>query len=618
MIKNGGIIGPQNLPSQTSATGFAPVSISGIYDSFQAYNHVRQATWPQQIRANWTSVTPSVTPTEGTSFTVKINLSKATAGLTLHYTIVPLTGSVVAADFTDGLMTGTFTTYSEWGTTSSGEFTKTLVSTDGIETDSFYIEIRLANSSGLLLANVSTITPVDASGNGSTSALAGDSAMSIKALTGTNTNGVYWINLPTVGPTQVYCLMDSAYDGGGWMLAMKGGKSLSDTTFSYSSSYWTTPNTLNPSDTTTNAGNAKYQSFNYFGAKDILGLWPDMTPANVMAERYYAFRVIKADTYIREVAIDDLAGATAASYTGGTSITMIPLEISARVTPAVTVNVQYSLTSSPTSNTNNGVKPWISNNGSQRSYSSTFALPASTAISVGVNKGSTNRSSGPHAMYFEQLQNGTVLATTTLVDGVANTITLTTGSSTTHGRFYVQDSGWAGSGYNWNFVADFYCYKTTTSQITWTGGSISNNTQWTWLENNFNDGSRQSLTNFFNLSYPVQYGGSGLFKRDAKTFSGWSNGSFSSQVDIRFYGFNYSQVNYTLYPSVTGSVRWGFGWNENGEGLWPSTSQTYNGTNDVFGGIGMASGNRSAGDYIACCQDTTGINRSARFEIYVR
>jgi hypothetical protein len=161
MIKNGGIIGPQNLPSQTSATGFAPVSISGIYDSFQAYNHVRQATWPQQIRANWTSVNPSVTPTEGTAFTVKINLSKATAGLTLHYTIVSLTGSVLAADFTDGLMTGTFTTYSEWGTTSSGEFTKTLVSEDGIETDSFYIEIRLANSSGMLLATTSTITPID-------------------------------------------------------------------------------------------------------------------------------------------------------------------------------------------------------------------------------------------------------------------------------------------------------------------------------------------------------------------------------------------------------------------------------------------------------------------------
>ena len=456
-----------------------------------------------------------------------------------------------------------------------------------------------------------------AGGDGSTSALAGTSAAQIKSMTATNTNGVYWINLPTAGPTQVYCLMDSAYDGGGWMLAMKGAKALSDTTFAYSSSYWTTTNTLNPTDTTRTAANAKYQPFNYFEAKDVLALWPDMTQSNVMAERYYAFRIVKADTNIRENVIDDLSGATAATYTNGSSITMIPLEISARVTPAVTINVQYTINSSPTADTNNGVKPWISNNGSQRSYSSTFTVPASTAISVGVNKGTTNRGT-PHAMYFEQLQSGTVLATTTLVDGVANTINLTTTATTTQGRFYVQDSGWAGSGYNWNFVADFYCYKTTTSQITWTGGSIANNTQWSWLENNFNGGSRQSLTSFFNLSYSAQYGGSGLFKRDAKTFSGWTNGSFSSQVDIRFYGFNYSQVNYTAYPAVSGSVRWGFGWNENGEGLWPSSNQPYVGTNDVFGGIGMASGTRSAGDFIACCQDTTGINRSARFEMFVR
>ena len=459
-------------------------------------------------------------------------------------------------------------------------------------------------------------------GDGSTSLLAGNSAAQIKGKTGTNTNGVYWINLPTAGPTQVYCLMDSVYDGGGWMLAMKGGKALSDNTFAYSSSYWTTTNTLNPTDTTRTAANAKYQPFNYFEAKDVLALWPDMTQSNVMAERYYAFRIVKADTNIRENVIDDLSGATAATYTNGTSITMIPLEISARVTPAVTINVQYAINSSPTSDTNNGVKPWISNNGSQRSYSSTFTVPASTAISVGVNKGTTNRSSGPHAMYFEQLQSGTVLATTTLVDGVANTITLTTGANTTQGRFYVQDSGWAGSGYNWNFVADFYCYKTTTSQITWTGGSVANNTQWSWLENNFNGGSRQSLTSFFNLSYSAQYGGSGLFKRDAKTFSGWTNGSFSSQTDVRFYGFNYNSYYNATFPSVNGAVRWGLGWNENGEGLWPSAgagANTYIGSNDVFGGIGLgASAARSAGDWINCCQDTTGINRSARFEMFVR
>ena len=42
------------------------------------------------------------------------------------------------------------------------------------------------------------------------------------------------------------------------------------------------------------------------------------------------------------------------------------------------------------------------------------------------------------------------------------------------------------------------------------------------------------------------------------------------------------------------------------------------GSNDVFGGIGMAYGSYSAGDRIGCCQDTSGINRNMRFEMYIR
>lgn len=163
MKKNGGIIGPQIRPAQVSATGYAPISISGVFDSFQAYNHSRQATWPQTIRANWTSVTPSA-PSEGTPFTTKINLSGAPAGLTLHYSIVGLTGTVNASDFTDGSLTGTFTTYSEWGTTSSGQFSKTCTVDNTIETgESFAIEIRLGNNLGPLLATTSAITPGDTS-----------------------------------------------------------------------------------------------------------------------------------------------------------------------------------------------------------------------------------------------------------------------------------------------------------------------------------------------------------------------------------------------------------------------------------------------------------------------
>lgn len=155
---------------------------------------------------------------------------------------------------------------------------------------------------------------------------------------------------------------------------------------------------------------------------------------------------------------------------------------------------------------------------------------------------------------------------------------------------------------------------------TGTGGSIPGKGVWTWLQNSFNAGNRTTLISFFNLTYTMNNGGSGLFICDAKTFNGWASGIFSSQGDIRFYGFNYkSNTTYTGRSFM--KVRWGFGWNENGEGLFPSNANGYAGSNDVSGGIGMdtdGGAGYSAGDRIACCNDTAGINRSARVEIYVR
>jgi hypothetical protein len=109
--------------------------------------------------------------------------------------------------------------------------------------------------------------------DGSSSLRAASSAQAIKTLTGTNTDGVYWIDLPTVGPTQVYCIMDSSWNGGGWMMAMKATRG---TTFNYSANYWSTTNTLNPTDLTRNNADAKYHVFNYFSALDIMAAWPDI------------------------------------------------------------------------------------------------------------------------------------------------------------------------------------------------------------------------------------------------------------------------------------------------------------------------------------------------------
>ena len=49
--------------------------------------------------------------------------------------------------------------------------------------------------------------------------LAGTSAAQLKSTFNYNENGYYWINLGNgQGPQQVFCIMDSAVDGGGWMV----------------------------------------------------------------------------------------------------------------------------------------------------------------------------------------------------------------------------------------------------------------------------------------------------------------------------------------------------------------------------------------------------------------
>ena len=264
--------------------------------------------------------------------------------------------------------------------------------------------------------------------DGLTAATAATSAKAIKAAYPASTDGVYYINLPTVGVKQIYCIMNSAVDGGGWMLAMKANSNGSTTaplqTFKYAASYWTTADELNATDVTLNAGDAKYQTMNYFPAKDILALWPNIS-----------------STYN-------------SSSTGGS------------------INLSSSL-----------------------------------------NK-------------------------------------------------------------------------------------------WSWLENNFNGGATTTLINFF-----ASTSTNNKFVSDANNFAGKGT-AFSSQVDVRFYGFNY-------VGNANSRVRWGFGWNENGGGLYPNGDQ---GSNDVSGGIGMDTNflNYSAGDRIACCQNTSGINVPTRVEIYIR
>ena len=140
-----------------------------------------------------------------------------------------------------------------------------------------------------------------------------------------------------------------------------------------------------------------------------------------------------------------------------------------------------------------------------------------------------------------------------------------------------------------------------------TGGSInlaSTYNNWCWLQNNILGGTRVSPINFFATSAGVS-----KMIMDAATYAGKGT-AFSGQTQVRFYGFNYE-------GNTNAKVRWGFGWNENAAGLFPAGDQ---GSNDVSGGIGMGTsyGSYSAGDKINCCQNSTGINRLARVEVYIR
>jgi hypothetical protein len=97
------------------------------------------------------------------------------------------------------------------------------------------------------------------SGTGLDSAFPQESAKIIKDLTNTNDDGVYYILVNGIS-TPIHCLMNDCYDGGGWMMLMKGTRG---STFQYTSNYWTAKNTLNAGDLTRSDADAKYDTFNY-------------------------------------------------------------------------------------------------------------------------------------------------------------------------------------------------------------------------------------------------------------------------------------------------------------------------------------------------------------------
>lgn len=98
-------------------------------------------------------------------------------------------------------------------------------------------------------------------GLGASAASAAASAIAIKNATGTTTDGFYWINLPTVGATRVYCDMNT--NGGGWMLAAKIYNNSSQFN-GYNSADWTSTTIFNETQEPTYGGHIKTNAFVYY------------------------------------------------------------------------------------------------------------------------------------------------------------------------------------------------------------------------------------------------------------------------------------------------------------------------------------------------------------------
>ena len=99
--------------------------------------------------------------------------------------------------------------------------------------------------------------------DGSSPNNAATSAQAIKNLTGTTTNGFYYISINGI-PTQVYCDMQN--DGGGWMLVAKA-NGVDDNYWKYSDAIWTNSTLLNatsdPITTNVHIKTSVYTSYSF-------------------------------------------------------------------------------------------------------------------------------------------------------------------------------------------------------------------------------------------------------------------------------------------------------------------------------------------------------------------
>lgn len=215
------------------------------------------ATW--EDRGGSQSASVSATDPDGTSVTYSL----ATGALPGNSSLDTSTGAITSSDPTD---VGGQTTYN--------------------------FEIDATSNSFAARRSFNII--VNPTADGSSSARASTSASAIKALTGTTTNGYYWIQ-PSGAPSaqQMFCIMDSGVAGGGWTLALN---IRADNITSmpngyhahYYSSFWTSQSS------TFNAGNSladnqKTYAYGYQQHSQVLFLMSNASNTNWRGWGHYTY-----------------------------------------------------------------------------------------------------------------------------------------------------------------------------------------------------------------------------------------------------------------------------------------------------------------------------------------
>jgi hypothetical protein len=146
MRRNSGIIGPLTTPSLNKTTGVFDVEDQNVAKS--------KNTWPLTQVVLSVSPSSNVQYNEGSTFVVTVNTMGFANGSILYYTIETVTGTINTSDFSDGLLSGSFTISSNTGTIS-----KTLVLDATSETsESFIVRIRATSVAGPILMSTGTIT----------------------------------------------------------------------------------------------------------------------------------------------------------------------------------------------------------------------------------------------------------------------------------------------------------------------------------------------------------------------------------------------------------------------------------------------------------------------------